>query len=709
VVSSKPQHKPQGQICTICGVPSRKHRVRNRSYRREYNHAHPKVNPSERIIGIDGEGQGRNPHRYFYLAAADEHGKLWTCEPSDKQRITTREALDFILNLPTRSLIVGYAFVYDLTQILRDLPDRKLYRLFHEQSRARPIRLKSGKWRLVYSPVWWAGYKLNYMNRRFSVGRKDGRRATVWDVFRFYAEKFTESLIKWGVAAKELLTRMAAMKEKRGQKSVWENLPRKVVQEYCDEECRYLAKLFRATIGAHEDAGLDLDGKYYGAGSTAGALLKKMDVLRFRGETPEAMKVPLACAFFGGRFENSCVGPCRGPDGGPVYNYDISSAYPYAATLLPCLECGVWEKVSGKSLDRRIRVSQLALLRWSIGVIEPSAWGVFPVRAKDGTITFPLAGEGGWTWKEEYLAARQLNRHIEVKEAWTYETDCDHRPNYLLPEMYRERCRIGKTGRGLVLKAGPNSVYGKYAQSKGLNPPFQSWVWAGNITSSCRAQLLDALRLVKDQWNILMLATDGVWSREKLSLPRPKDTGTYDVVDIEDGKVKPLGGWEETVYDRGVFAVRPGIYFPLEPTEKELKKVRARGLGRKVLYENWRIVVDAYHNGASEIEVQGQERFIGAISGTRCTDKKYKRSPDYGEWIPWSTKVTFNPAPKRRRILDPVDDIRRLEPWRAMPESVPYSNAIESTEAKLLREAEIHAQEQPDTDFTEQDFNDLRT
>jgi hypothetical protein len=42
-----------------------------------------------------------------------------------------------------------------------------------------------------------------------------------------------------------------------------------------------------------------------------------------------------------------------------------------------------------------------------------------------------------------------------------------------------------------------------------------------------------------------------------------------------------------------------------------------------------------------------------------------------------------------------------------MPESVPYQNAIESQEAKLLREAEIYAQEQPDTDFTEQDFNDV--
>src|SRR5207247_70056 len=102
------------------------------------------------------------------------------------------------------------------------------------------------------------------------------------------------------------------------------------------------------------------------------------------------------------------------------------------------------------------------------------------------------------------------------------------------------------------IKLGLNSIYGKLAQSQGVNPPFQSWVWAGNITSGCRAQLLEAFN-VKDRWQILMLATDGVWSSSPLSLPTPLDTGT-------SNSGKPLGGWESKTFPHGVFAVRPGIY-----------------------------------------------------------------------------------------------------------------------------------------------------
>ena len=93
-------------------------------------------------------------------------------------------------------------------------------------------------------------------------------------------------------------------------------------------------------------------------------------------------------------------------------------------------------------------------------------------------------------------------------------------------------------------------------------------------------------------WDVLMFATDGVWSRKKLDLPKPQDTGTdIDVASKdEEGKPvtihKPLGGWETKEFKKGVFCVRPGIYFPLSPTPEEIEKVRARGLGRRVLYES---------------------------------------------------------------------------------------------------------------------------
>src|SRR5690348_17906092 len=58
---------------------------------------------------------------------------------------------------------------------------------------------------------------------------------------------------------------------------------------------------------------------------------------------------------------------------------------------------------------------------------------------------------------------------------------------------YTTLFRSGKDGAGIVLKLGTNSTYGKTAQSVG-SAPFRSWIWAGNITSGTRAQLLRAMR-----------------------------------------------------------------------------------------------------------------------------------------------------------------------------------------------------------------------
>lgn len=670
-----------------------------------------------RILGIDGEGQGRKPHLYTLLSAHDGDDGYWSVE--DRGGLTTRACLDFLLSLP-EALIFGYAFQYDLTKILSDLPDRTLFLLFHEGRRAAVVQGTNGP-RVVYRAVIWQDYTLNYMNRRFTVsaGHKfkraeDGgcsrchrvaanhpkmRQAIVWDIFAFFQSKYTKALQDWFSEKGEgkiwryphmgtVVARMVKMKDQRAQ---FDQLDAEDIRAYCKEECTYLARLGAQLIEAHNEAGLQLK-SYYGAGSTASALLTSCNVKEYRGDFPERMREPIACAFFGGRFENSVIGPVRGR----VFNYDISSAYPYQATFLPCLLCGRWRHHSRRGIEDAVASSTLSLVRWRSDELDPSGldapWGVLPVRKADGTIAFPLSGEGGWIWKEEFLEARRVNPNVEIVEAWSYETDCQHKPFETLPSIYRERVRIGKEARGIILKLGPNSVYGKLAQSKGIDPPFQSWIWAGNITSGCRAQLLSSLVRRRDRSAVFMFATDGIWSRAPLILPKPRDSGTSDLG-------KPLGGWEEKVFERGAFAVRPGIYFPLEPTDEELEKVRARGLGRKALYEQWSKVVDAWESGKIEVSLRCADRFVGARSGVRWSKKTgAKRDKNYGEWIPHSVDVTFDPKPKRAAIRKDGS----LVCWpRFDVASVPYDPATESAEDKMLAMSQLQAEEQPDGDYAE--------
>lgn len=763
MVAWLPQHRPKivNGFCHTCGLPASKHRIDERTaiertpYRQhrrvilrtlkpavipvppedaESLARAPKRKPRshgrkkrkhERIIGIDGEGQGRAPHRYTYLAATDEKGETWELRNDDPtQRLTTVQCLDFLLSLPQPSLIVGYGFTYDLTKILQDLDDRSLGLLFHEDRRSlivckrcektlskpRPECPNHTEATQKTYPVIWNGYRLNYLNRCFTVSRSKHQRATVWDVFRFFQNSFVGSLTDWEIATPTELKRMTEMKANRAKFDrllASGEITHADIQRYCREECGYLSTLYRANLTAHTEAGLTL-ATHFGAGSTASALLNKLRIKEYRAEPPAAMKSAVACAFVGGRFENSVIGAFGNSTWDPVYNFDISSAYPYHLAFLPCLTHGRWRFVTDeRELDgKHVR---LACVHWTLprSIMKiPQAFGPLPVRAENGTIQFPLcAPGGGWCWNEEFRAAQRFNPGVRFDNAWVYETDCGCRPFAELANIYRERCKLGKEARGKILKLGPNAVFGKTAQSKGFNPPFQSWVWAGAITSGCRGQLLDMMRGAREPWSIKMLATDGVYATEDLPRPKPRDTGTSDLP-------KPLGGWERYPYPDGMFAVRPGIYFPINPSEDELKAVRARGLGKKILYDQHEKIMESYHAGQLEHTITGIERFVGAKSGVHIVTSKdgdakkarFVRSTDLGDWVDYPIKVSFHPMPKRTGI----EPGGRLTPIAGVPwASAPYDPAMSDPELEAMRRQSLFLMEQPDASYVEGDCDDL--
>src|SRR6266436_2350083 len=162
-----PEHQAQGDPCSSCGADAYRHRSRIRK-RTAYAHAYNKVRErgarpqrQDRIIGIDGEGQGRGPHIYNFLAAVDEQSKEWLVRATKGLR--AKQVFDFLLALPDRSLVVGFALGYDQTKWLTDIPNKSLYNLFHEETR-QFVREN----RVLYHPIRWKGYRLNYCNRRLS-------------------------------------------------------------------------------------------------------------------------------------------------------------------------------------------------------------------------------------------------------------------------------------------------------------------------------------------------------------------------------------------------------------------------------------------------------------------------------------------------------------------------------------------------------------
>lgn len=720
---SSQRHVPRGSpICCICGEPADKHIVRDKRKERELwqedrkkSKGKKKRKPNEMkrllkqvmtepFIGIDGEGRGRYPHIYTLLSAVDENNVKRYIE--DIEGLNTVQCLEFILSLPETQYIFGYALGYDWTKILKDVDDRSLYLLFRPELRARSGKLKGRGPR----PVHWKGYDLNMQGSKFEI-RKGEQVVVVWDIFKFFQGKFVSAIKDWKVGDSKLWERMSGMKLQRGE---FENVDLDVIRDYCFEECLCMAQLARKLVNAHTDAGLELT-NFYGAGSSAAAMLKVMGVKEKMIDAPDEMREAIAAAFFGGRFENSVIGEIEGP----IYNHDISSAYPYQTYFLPCLVHANWRHVTRREQLEGVRH---ALVRYSMNEFPRiEHWAPFPFRDKVGNICYPYMSGGGWVWLDEYLAGEAgYPKNVNFVEAWVYESACDCHVFKDISHYYRERCRIGKEGPGIVMKLGCNSVYGKIAQSVG-NGVYNNWIWAGMITSGCRAQLLNLICAHKDRANCLMVATDGIFTREQIETPVPRDTDTWQAGWIPERNIpaKPLGGWETKKIDQNVFIARPGIYFPMNPSKEQLKEVKGRGVGKSVVFDNWKLISESWneHGLDKVVEVANVVRFCGAKTSMsrrirnglfeyHRADGKLKpgdiperQPPMYGEWVERRVAMSFDPMPKRAGVMA---DHRSLI-LRGMDDmfSVSYKKAGACLESTEMKEAVDLLLEQPDVDLME--------
>ena len=320
--------------------------------------------------------------------------------------------------------------------------------------------------------------------------------------------------------------------------------------------------------------------------------------------------------------------------------------------------------------------------------------------------------------------------HVDLAgEAWVYHAKCEDKPFAFIPEAYCQRLRWGKEGAGKALKLGINASYGKTAQTLGDDPPYQSWIWAGNITAHTRGQILEAILLAKDPWSVLAIATDGIYSTEKLDLPKPRETGTGHIPNTK-GKFAPLGGWEHKEIPEGAFLAKPGLYFRLKST---LDDIRARGVGRREVFTQRDRLMGAFADwdrvNMEHAVPMTSRRFYGAkhsvfaqSSCNRC-DTVWPGVPErgcpqchevgtgfkthglstpegkeaYGTWNVRTVEVKFDPHPKRERILKKGGTSVRLR-MRDLKSraSAPYKTGLKTPEGEALRAAEDFALDQPD-------------
>jgi hypothetical protein len=692
VTVPRPEHSPQGDPCTLCRLAAARHRKRVRvqlrdrtEYMREYN-AHRsakrakrptpprprKLPPGKPIIAIDGEGYTlkNGQHRYVYLAACDENGLV--AELRDPRGIKFDAFANWLIDkLPAHALVVAFSFGYDRTKLVESLSTAAIWGLHRPEERIgkrgpRPCRIGNA-------------WRVNLVGSCFSIKRvPDARHQRVWDLFKFFQSSFVVALEKWNIGTPRERSQIARMKQKRG---AFRGI-RSEEQRYCQSECVLLAKLAAALLAAHEAEDLKLTA-FHGPGSTASIILKSCGAEEQNAPIPDENAIQ--SAYFGGRFECSHLGPIPAP----IYCYDIASAYPYALAQLPCFAHGRWQWV------KHWAGQPWSCIRYRIHWAAPYAWGPLPYRRTNGNILYPIATEGGWAWDAEVKEAQLLHKGVETLGAWVWRSRCKHDPPFKarIVDLFERRRAWGKASRGIVLKLGLNSMYGKSAQQVG-SARYRCMVRAGLITSLTRAMLLQAVRNAKDPWNILELATDSVLSREPLTLPA--------------SPLGPLGAWEEKTWNGGAFLMQPGLRFAID-REAEIGRTAARGLGVRTLHRNRALVQRAWARAPmAPVTIQQPSMFHGAKSSTRrvtgelwpdgSTGWRYVRDETYGRWLVPERRVhTYAPAPKRCELLQDF----RLMPWELDDgiESAAYGEADPSPLGEALSRARDVEREQPDAEM----------
>src|ERR1700722_999164 len=500
---------------------------RTRSGWRENNPASTRYdNVPTRFVCIDGEGitLPNGIHRYVLLGVGDH-------QISNPDGLSWEEICEFLweefLEHGTKSVAyTGFFLSYDFIQWLRQLPEERARMLLTAEGRAKRAP-KSNK-RIQPFPVRYGEWEFDILGSKLFRLRRGGSRRwmNICDTGPFFQKSFVKVIDpeEWNepIVSRQEYDEICREKGRRGTASLDANM-----RHYNALENEILARVLERLNSGFQSLGIHLrPGEWFGPGQAAQAWLKTRAITSERLEeiTPPGALDAARESYFGGWFEIMAHGPVPGI----TYEYNITSAYPYIISTLPCLEHGRWKQF--QRADTVSRSSALTIVYAQVGGTDPYI-GAMLHRDSKGNISRPHRTEG-WYWLHEINAAKSAGiiNSYSIQKGWYY-VPCNCPPPLReVRDIYNLRKEVGKkTPLGIACKLVPNSLYGKFAQSIGT-PKFRNPIYASLITSGCRTMILNAIAThpggTKD---VLMVATDGVYFRHPHdSLPISGNLGDWD-------------------------------------------------------------------------------------------------------------------------------------------------------------------------------------
>lgn len=580
--------------------------------------------------GMSLSGQNRAQHPVIFGCSMEPEKVLIS------RKLTTIEMLEYIVDVGKRNpfaIHVGYGFRYDANMILQNLPENLIVRLW-----------KNGEARFGRWYIRWVPGKMFTVSKRGEKwsrsNKKDKVSVTIYDYSSFFGGsafiKSAEEILRESLSASDRETIEHGKKE-RGN-NLWTDLDE--VLFYWKAEIQLLRRVFETFRDVMCRAGFPLK-EWYGPGALANFINaryeirpKLVGVQTTSNILPSAVHEASKRAFSGGRFELFQAGRTVGP----VYAVDINSAYPYALTMIPSFAEGEgeWVHVANPTHIDRFGFYRIALHASNSSAFESRPMPLF-WRDNLGLISFPNRAQGWYASPEARMVLGMPG--VEISEGWVWKSRESEFPWLFLREMYQTRQRLGKSNLlSIPFKLGPNSLYGKYAQTVGwdkakrLPPKSHALPVAAWITSFTRAKLWSVIRQIPDR--VIAVETDSVFF-------------TGDPGDIDLSLGDELGEWSIKEYEELVY-IQSGMYHT--KVGGEWTGTKSRGLSRaEYPLEKARSYLTGLQPGSEwgSLSLSTKPRFIGAGAAMNSA-APFKTQ--HCAWLPQTRELTLGETGKRRHV-----------------------------------------------------------
>lgn len=484
---------------------------------------------AKRFVGWDGEGPRDAGYALFGNSDGDE-----VCDPW----LPTARCLDLLIDHKRRNretIHVWFGGDYDVSMILWQLPRRNMTALH------------------TWGKTVWRGYEIEHIPHKWFRVKHGDISTTVFDIHSFFDSGYAYALDAWQIGTES--ERAAIHLGKAGRADfVWADI--EGIREYFRLELKLMPDLCERLRTVFADAGY-VPRSWHGPGALARMALRRHGIYNAMAESPDPVSRAARSAFAGGRFELVKAGHFEQR----IWNYDIHSAYPYFATMLPNLARGRWRRTD------RYEAGKFAVYRIRYEATDPDAFRLYPLfrRLSNTGVAWPYRTTG-WYWAPEAELVSG-DSDATVLEGWVFdEDDPTDRPFAFLLDYYNRRRLLKRSGQAAeyTFKLIINSIYGQLAQRVGWDrkdgtaPRTHQLEWAGYITSACRAAVYRAGLEAGNK--LVSIDTDGIYALCPI-----------ESLDLGDN----LGQWDVTEYNDGIFW-QSGVYCLKK--DDEWIKAKTRGI-----------------------------------------------------------------------------------------------------------------------------------